>query len=210
MEHDELLRQLYCIHSPSRNEKKMRKFIKDYIKRNIPEVELSFDKTGNIYAKKGTSDTYPCVVSHIDQVQDLHGHDFRCYVVDGKVFGFSSSAMKMRGLGADDKNGIWVCLNVLAKYDVMKCAFFVGEEIGCVGSSDADMNFFEDCRYVLQCDRKNGGDLITSIWGDLCSDEFLNDTDYATFGYKTTTGLSTDVRLLRTAHGRGVHRPFRT
>ena len=156
MENYELLSQLYAIHSPFRSEKKMRKFIKDYIKRNIPQVELSYDKVGNIYAKKGTSDSFPCVVSHIDQVQHEHGRDFRSYVVDGKVFGFSPSVMKMRGLGADDKNGIWVCLQVLAKYDVMKCAFFVGEEIGCVGSSDADMAFFDDCRYVLQCDRRNG------------------------------------------------------
>lgn len=197
MENTELLRNLYCVFSPSRGEKKMRKFIKDYIRRNIPGVEVSTDKVGNLYAKKGESDTYPCVVSHIDQVQHEHGKDFRCYTVDGKVFGFSPSAMKMRGLGADDKNGIWVCLQVLAKYDIMKCAFFVGEEIGCVGSSDADMDFFDDCRYVLQCDRRNGGDLITSIWGSLCSDEFLKDTDYESFGYKTTSGLTTDVGTLK-------------
>jgi hypothetical protein len=105
--------------------------------------------------------------------------------------------MKMRGLGADDKNGIWVCLNVLAKFDVVKCAFFVGEEIGCVGSRGCDMSFFDDCRFVLQCDRRNGGDLITSICGGLCSEEFLNDIDYAKFGYKETSGLTTDVGTLK-------------
>lgn len=197
MEHTELLIQLYKVHSPSGREKKMRKFIKDYIKRNIPEVELTYDNVGNIYARKGVSDTYPCVVSHIDQVQEKHGHDFRVYGVDGKLFGFSPREMEMRGLGADDKNGIWVCLRVLAQYNVMKCAFFVQEEVGCVGSSSANMDFFSDCRYVLQCDRKNGGDLITSVWGDLCSKEFLGDIGYADFGYKETSGLSTDVATLK-------------
>ena len=197
MENKELLYQLYKVHSPSRGEKKMRKFIKDYIKRNIPEVELSYDKVGNIYAKKGQGPTFPCVVSHIDQVQDKHGKDFMCIEVNGRVFGFSPKSMEMRGLGADDKNGIWVCLQVLAKYDTMKCAFFVGEEIGCVGSSDADMAFFDDCRYVLQCDRRNGGDLITSIWSDLCSQEFLDATGYKAFGYKETEGLTTDVGTLK-------------
>ena len=197
MENKQLLYDLYKVFSPSRGEKKMRKFIKDYIKRNIPEVELSYDNTGNIYAKKGKSDTFPCVVSHIDQVQKEHGKDFMVIEVEGKAFGFSPKAMEMRGLGADDKNGIWVCLQVLAKYDVMKCAFFVGEEIGCVGSDAANMDFFDDCRFVLQCDRRNGGDLITSIWGDLCSEEFLNDTDYKSFGYKECEGLTTDVGTLK-------------
>ena len=197
MENKQLLYDLYKVYSPSRGEKKMRKFIKDYIKRNIPGVTLDYDSTGNIYATKGAGDSFPCVVSHIDQVQKTHGKDFMVIEVDGKCFGFSPSAMEMRGLGADDKNGIWVCLQVLAKYDTIKCAFFVGEEIGCVGSSDANMEFFEDCRYVLQCDRRNGGDLITSIWGDLCSEEFLDDSDFATFGYRETDGLSTDVGTLK-------------
>lgn len=197
MENKELLYNLYKVHSPSNGEKKMRKFIKDYIKRNIPEVELEYDKVGNIYARKGVANDYPCVVSHIDQVQEKHGKDFQCIEVGGRVFGFSQKAMEMRGLGADDKNGIWVCLQVLAKYDTMKCAFFVGEEIGCVGSDAANMDFFADCRYVLQCDRRNGGELITSIWGDLCSQEFLDDCGYKDFGYKQTEGLSTDVGTLK-------------
>lgn len=56
----------------------------------------------------------------------------------------------------------------------MKCAFFVQEETGCIGSGEADMDFFADCRFVLQCDRKGDSDLVTRISGmDLCSEEFL-------------------------------------
>lgn len=192
-----LLEQLYSVHSPSGGEKKMRKFIKDYIKRYISDATLGYDRLGNIYVTRGVSDTYPCVVSHVDQVQEKHGKDFQCVTVDGKIYGFSPRTMEMRGLGADDKNGIWVCLQVLKKYAVMKCAFFVGEEVGCVGSDGADMSFFDDCRYVLECDRRNGGDLITSIFGDLCSKEFLDATNYKSFGYKETNGLTTDVGTLK-------------
>ena len=197
MENKQLLYNLYKVYSPSRGEKKMRKFIKDYIKRNIPGVELDYDSTGNIYATKGRGESYPCVVSHIDQVQKKHNRDFKVIEIDGKCFGFSPCVMEMQGLGADDKNGIWVCLQCLAKYDLIKCAFFVGEEIGCVGSSDAKMEFFEDCRFVLQCDRRNGGDLITSIWSDLCSKEFLDDIDFKDFGYRECDGLITDVGTLK-------------
>ena len=197
MENKELLYDLYRIYSPSRGEKRLKKFVKNYIRTNIPGVEITHDNVGNIYAKKGAGDSFPCVVSHLDQVQKVHESDFMCIEVEGKVFGFSPKSMEMRGLGADDKNGVWVCLQCLAKFDNIKCAFFVGEEIGCVGSSDADMKFFEDCRFVLQCDRRNGHDLITSIWGDLCSEEFLADTDFKDFGYKETDGLSTDVGTLK-------------
>ena len=197
MENKELLYSLYKVYSPSRGEKKMRKFIKDYIKRNIPGVTLEYDSAANIYATKGHGESYPCVVSHIDQVQKKHNKDFKVIEIDGKCFGFSPCVMEMQGLGADDKNGIWVCLQCLAKYDNIKCAFFVGEEIGCVGSDAANMDFFNDCRFVLQCDRRNGGDLITSIWADLCSQEFLDDIDFADFGYHEEDGLTTDVGTLK-------------
>lgn len=45
----------------------------------------------------------------------------------------------------------------------MKVAFFVSEEIGCVGSRNADMGFFEDARFVIEPDRRGYEDLITNI-----------------------------------------------
>lgn len=75
---------------------------------------------------------------------------------------------------------------------------FRGEEIGCVGSQLADMKFFDDCRYVLQVDRRNGGDLITDISGRMVSNDFMKDLQpiMDKFGYKETTGLMTDVEEL--------------
>ena len=193
----ELLKQLYSIHSPSGGEKKMRKFIKSWIRRNVPDAVLTADH-GNIYVMRGIAQTYPCVVAHIDQVQKKHSKDFRCYMSDGKVYGFSVDDMEMQGLGADDKNGIWVALKCLQKYPVMKCAFFHGEEVGCVGSQDAQMNFFDDCRWVVQCDRRNGSDLITEAsFVDLCSKEFVEALQPERFGYKETSGMMTDVMTLK-------------
>lgn len=101
-------------------------------------------------------------------------------------------------MGADDKNGIWIALKCLESYDCIKIAFFVGEEIGCVGSSKTNMEFFNDVRFVIEPDRRERNDLITSISGmELCSEEFINDTGYARFGYKPTDGLMTDVMELK-------------
>ena len=193
-----LLIQLYKVYSPSRKEKKMRKFIKDYIRRNIPEAVVNQDQYGNLYVTKGECQTYPCIVAHMDQVQDVHSKDFMVAKVDDNLFGFSSKKCKMEGPGADDKNGIWVALRCLKKYDVMKAAFFMGEEIGCVGSSYADMEFFTDCRWVIQCDRKNGGDLITeACCVELCSKEFIEAIQPERFGYKAEDGMLTDVMTLK-------------
>lgn len=193
----QLLKQLYEIHSPSKREKRMRKFIRWWILNNIQGATVTTDPTGNLLVEKGTATEYPCVVAHIDQVQDIHSKDFRAIETKDYIVGFSLKNKRQEGLGADDKNGIWVALKCLQKYDAIKCVFFVGEEIGCVGSSAVDLSFFDDCRFVLQCDRRNGGDLITSIWGELCSKDFLADIDFEKFGYKETHGAMTDVATLK-------------
>lgn len=192
-----LLKRLYEIHSPSKHEKKMRNFLRWWIGNNVKNTTLTTDESGNLLVVKGQAETYPCIVAHIDQVQEKHSKDFKAIETKDYILGFSHSNKRQEGLGADDKNGIWVALKCLQKYDTIKCAFFVGEEKGCLGSSAAELDFFKDCRYVLQCDRRNGNDLITSVWGDLCSTEFLSDIDYEKFGYKETHGLMTDVATLK-------------
>lgn len=200
----ELLKALYEIHSPSGNEKKLKRFIKRWVANNIEGVECTWDNAGNVYFTKGISETYPVVVAHLDQVQKAHSKDFKAVITEDIVFGYSPSEKEYQGLGADDKNGLWIALKCLQTFDVIKVAFFVGEEIGCVGSSKCDMNFFADARFVVEPDRRGGNDLITSISGyDIASAEFLASFDYESFGYKKTSGLMTDVLEL-TERGVGV------
>ena len=193
----EVLFQLYGIFSPSKGEKKMRKFVKRYIRRVCGECDIVQDSIGNVFVTKGVAESYPCVAAHLDQVQRNHSKDFE--VIEGKdvVFGYSAKSRAQQGLGADDKNGIWVAIECLRKYDVLKAAFFVGEEIGCVGSSACDLSFFSDCRYVIQPDRMNGNDLITSMAvGDVCSKAFVSALGAAAYGYKEAHGSITDVGTL--------------
>lgn len=200
----ELLKSLYEIHSPSGNEKKLKRFIKKWVANNIEGVECTWDNAGNLYFVKGESETYPVVVAHLDQVQKAHSKDFKAVITEDIVFGYSPSEKEYQGLGADDKNGLWIALKCLESFDVIKVAFFVGEEIGCVGSSKCDMNFFADARFVVEPDRRGGNDLITSISGyDIASEAFLNAFDYKSFGYEATSGLMTDVLEL-TERGVGV------
>lgn len=197
----ELLKDLYCIHSKSGSEKRIRRFIKKWINSNVPEASVTQDQTGNIYITKGDSESYPCLCAHMDQVQDFHPLDFTCVETDEVIFGYSPKMRKQCGLGADDKNGLFIALSCLQEYGVLKCAFFVGEEIGCVGSSNADMEFFKDCRFCVQIDRRGSSDMVTSISRQICSEDFIKAARAEDYGYAPSNGLMTDVEAL---HENGV------
>ena len=194
----ELLKQLFCIHSKSGKEGKIRKFIWNWVRQTVPDAKIECDKPGNLYVTKGKSDTYPCIVAHMDQVQERHSKDFIAYEAEDIIIGFSPKHKEQQGLGADDKCGLWIGLKCLQKFDCLKLAFFVGEEVGCKGSGLANMAFFDDCRFVIEPDRKGSEDLITQIgWTPLCSDDFLKDIGFKKFGYKETDGMMTDIEALK-------------
>ena len=194
----ELLKQLFCIHSKSGKEGKIRKFIWNWVRQTVPDAKIECDKPGNLYITKGKSSTFPCIVAHMDQVQERHSKDFIAYEAEDIIIGFSPKHKEQQGLGADDKCGLWIGLNCLQKFDCLKLAFFVGEEVGCKGSGLANMAFFDDCRFVIEPDRKGSEDLITQIgWTPLCSDDFLKDIGFKKFGYKETEGMMTDIEALK-------------
>ena len=191
-----LLKKLYEISSPSRKEYMMSQFIKSLL--TAMKVDFSEDKHGNIYATKGESETYPCVVCHIDEVHDIHEDGYRVVESNGLMFGVNDKTKSFEGIGADDKNGIWVCIKALNKFDVLKCAFFVSEEVGCIGSMSADMAFFDDCRFVLQCDRKGNKDfIIEASCTELCGSDFIQAIGIHRFGYEVAHGMMTDVMTLK-------------
>lgn len=193
----ELLKELYGISARTHQEKDMIAFVS----RRLTDLDVTFtiDKVGNIYATKGKADTYPCLASHLDEVHPAREKGYEVIVVrDEFIIGFNNEKREFNGIGADDKNGIWVCLKCLEKYDNLKCVFFVGEEQGCIGSRQSDMKFFDDCRFVLQCDRKGNSDFISDIYGNsLCSSRFIKDAALKKHGYKQERGMQTDVQTLR-------------
>ena len=192
-----LLMDLYKIDSPSGHEDDMISFITSYLDRI--NVGYWTDELGNIYAAKGVSKHYPCLVSHMDEVHVNKPRGYKPVNFKGEVvFGYDTYRKNFIGIGADDKNGIWICLKSLKRAEVLKCVFFVQEEVGRIGSGRCEMSFFDDCRFVLQCDRKGNSDFINSIDGtDLCSEEFMYDALSRSYGYSESHGLVTDVYTLK-------------
>ena len=61
------------------------------------------------------------------------------------------------------------------------------------------MEFFKDCRFVLQADRRGSTDFVTDICGSLSSLEFQQAVSpiLERYGYAPCTGMMTDVETLR-------------
>ncbi len=165
----QLLKRLYAIHSPFYKEWPMICFIREYIREHVPEAEVEMDSWGNLYIKKGESADYPTLACHLDQVQLVHSDDFAVKEEDGTLYGWSEQNQRREGLGADDKNGIWVCLRCLEECPHLKVFMAVGEEKGCIGSNRADMLFFADSLYVLEPDCKGGEEIHTNLKGIPCA-----------------------------------------
>lgn len=191
-----ILHKLYRIPAKSKNEKQMIQYISTLIEHLSDDIKVEVTNN-NIYVTRGEAETYPCIVCHTDQVQENNKH-VSVLQVDDLLLGFDFTKKKQVGLGADDKNGIILAIKAIISFPVIKACFFHGEEIGCIGSTACDMQFFSNCRYVVQCDRKGNSDFITTgTRVGLCSDEFIHDCDLETFGYKVATGLITDVVTLK-------------
>lgn len=195
----ELLRSLYEIHSPSGAEDEITQFIIKWVGEHVPEALVELDEDNlNIYITKGQSDTYPCLVAHTDQVQAEYPDDYTVFTAGAHlIMGYSYKHKRICGLGADDKNGIWVALRCLELEPVLKVALFSAEEVGCQGSYQARIEFFDDCRFVLQADRRGASDFITSIgYTQLCTAEFIQAAGIEQYGYSEHEGMMTDVLTL--------------
>lgn len=193
-----LLKELYLhdAKSHSQAQQEFKGFVKKLcVKRG---ANVKGDRFGNLYVTKGESETYPCICAHLDEVHDYRGKNFKIFDMNGFIWGYSLSRHETHGIGADDKNGIWIALKILEEFPAVKLAFFADEESGCIGSDKADMSFFDDCRFVVQCDRKGNSDFVNSIsYTKLLSDDFLKALKIEKYGYKTVDGGLTDVKTLK-------------
>jgi hypothetical protein len=162
--------------------------------------KLKSDEFGNLFLKIGESDVMftshldtatsaNCVVNHV--IENDNG--IRTIKTDGKSI-----------LGADDKAGVVIMLYMMEKKVPGLYYFFLGEEVGCVGSKKVankhNTDPIQGINKVVSFDRRGTDSVITyQTNGRCCSDEFgealakelnLNDS---TFKYKIDpTGIYTD------------------
>lgn len=202
-----LLFNTMSVQSSSRNQTAMQDYIVHVVEQ-VAGAEWTLDNAGNIYVTKGQAELYPTVVAHMDTVHRIvPDGQFSIISHDGTWFAFNPIKRELIGIGGDDKVGIFAALSLLMHFDAIKLAFFVDEEIGCIGSEAADMSFFDNASMVLQTDRRGYGDFVQEIYTtELFGKEFKEAiTPIITqYGYKTTyLGGITDVGQLK-ENGLGV------
>ena len=165
-----------------------------YLYNEIPGLQS--DEFGNLFVKIGESDVM--FTSHLDTATSAltevnHIFDKNINKTDGKSI-----------LGADDKAGVTVMMYMIKKGIPGLYYFFLGEEVGCVGSKKVAAvqkeNKIEGINKVISFDRKKTTSIITYQSGQRCaSDTFgqalagsLNRADDS-FEYEIDpTGVLTD------------------
>jgi tripeptide aminopeptidase len=180
-------------------------FIKSVLARpELKDVSWHNDEYGNLYATKGKlakGETYPAFVSHTDTVHLIYKTKHVYKTANNDYFAMTyDNGPEQIGIGGDDFCGVFVCLELLHRLKKVKCAFFLDEEGGCKGSAKGELEFFDNCRYAIQVDRKGNSDIIVDGSGTiLCSDEFKNSMDALgeVYGYKSTDGRRSDVIKLK-------------
>lgn len=145
--------------------------------KHLPK-DYKIDNFGNYYVKIGESKT--CFTCHLDTA-DWKQKDVKHRFNNGYVKTDGTSI-----LGADDKAGMTVILYMIEKKVPGYYFFFIGEEVGCQGSSKLAtalwkaMNAKTITTYpfdkVISFDRRGTNSVIThQMYGRCCSNEFANE-----------------------------------
>lgn len=156
----------------------------------------SKDKYGNLYVVKGSADFYPCVVAHTD-INQTQRNNVEVMTAYPWIFGFDTDKAEQSGIGADDKVGVYFAVHMFDLFDNIKLFFPKDEEIGLVGTYEANKEFFSDCSMLVQLDRNSyKNDLINYTNGiEVCSDEFIEAAKpiMEKYMYATNRGSCTDI-----------------
>lgn len=150
--------ELMSVPTYSKFEYRLVTFIILFAKKN--KIKYEIDSYGNIYLTKGElneGEFYPCMTAHMDSVQNNH----KPYILAGcklnvktrtNTKGNHEIYVDGMGIGGDDKAGVLIGLSMFKHCDKLKAAFFLEEEIGCLGSNNLNKDWFKDVGYVLGYD----------------------------------------------------------
>ena len=189
---------LVAVQSESYKTKFMARHIVKVVQ-SIGGCTISYDSYKNIYVTKGKAKLYNCMVCHIDTVHSIVPSKIVPINVNGNIIAINNNTLEQIGTGGDDKVGIHITIELLKKLDNFKAVFFLDEEVGCVGSSKANFDFFNDSTIVLQCDRRGYNDFVNTISGTQLFDDTLqyDIQDILTqYGRNVVSGGMTDVESI--------------
>jgi tripeptide aminopeptidase len=177
--------ELYRIHSPSNNEQQISSYIEGFLKEN----EIDYKKTKDFQLYNVIPYT-PLICAHMDQV-GLNPTTNIYFYDNNYIFGDTN-------IGADDKNGVFILMNLLLQFkNRVSFIFSTGEEVGCNINNILKTIDPKDISYALVFDRANGKDIIGTA-NNYCNDDLEKDISSIgkKYGYRATQGLFSDCDML--------------
>lgn len=166
-------------------------FVVEMTKIGLLPKDIEKDPHGNYFYKIGESKTV--FASHFDTA--CKDSTAITHVIDGDIIKTDGKTI----LGADDKAGVSIMLYMIKNKIPGLYYFFIGEEVGCVGSKLASKNGdFKGYDRIISFDRRDVGSVIThQSYSRCCSDAFAdnlaNELNKSGLKYKKDdTGVYTD------------------
>jgi hypothetical protein len=156
----------------------------------FPKLEM--DEFGNYFLEIGSSRTV--FASHLDTA--CKQHQKVNHVITNNIIKTDGTTI----LGADDKAGVTLMLWLIKNNIPGLYYFFIGEEVGCVGSRKAStLSKFNNYDRIISFDRRGTESVIThQSYTRTCSDEFARSlakqlNQYGDLKYEIDdTGVYTD------------------
>lgn len=147
--------------------------------------DMIMDTGYNYLLAKGDIDI--ALVAHLDTVHEVSPYDI-FYDKEQKVM------WSPQGLGADDRAGATLILNILEQGLRPHIILTTGEEKGCIGASQLVQDYPEppfNIRFMIELDRSGSND---AVFYDCMNHSFI---DYiTTFGFEFDEGSFTDIVVL--------------
>ncbi len=166
------------------------------------EHKTPFTRVDNNFYKLDTVHA-PILSAHLDQVK-TNGKAVHFVMTPEKHITGYNEDWERTSLGGDDKNGIWIILQALEKYNNdINFIISAGEEVGCVGINKLDTDGVLKEKippldtFCIVLDRRGSHDILDSGGGDTyCKTLAQCLCNYMKDGMVVTSGSVSDTRVI--------------
>lgn len=187
------LLKLYSFYSVSGT--KGEKDICDWIAKYLKSIKVPYKRLNNTLYHF-TKDSKVMLSAHLDQVE-TQGPAVHFFKNKGTITAYNKD-WEQTSLGADDKNGVWIILKLLAKGYKFDFVISESEETGGAGIKSVESFISSSgAGYCLVLDRKGNFDILNKGSGcTYCEALAYNLKNFWKHDYTITTGSISDTQTI--------------
>lgn len=195
---------LFAVQSESGKESAMLTHMRRAL-RNAGCRIVATDSDGQFLAMKGNTDApVPYFIAHADTVHAIVPKSRYALGVaiadDGDIehYAYDPTTGASRGIGGDDKVGLWACIEAAWALPDVAIIITVQEERGGLGALALNPGWLDDAAVLIQLDRRGNADAVRETYDHVSSPEWQEHVApiLATHGYAWSDGALTDVVVL--------------